>query len=369
MPRRDTKYRALTAEFREFLTQNGIWPSGHNYMVFMRKNHSGIATKALTDLRAGAFVPEKAVIGLINQIRIDDGMDHARVALNEYVEAKGVTDTTKVTIGELLEKVCEPSLRTPASPESTDYLEQGVRAMWNLFSLPGRPLADRSRLCENSEVQAAVEWLYVFVAYSLAKKQERDAITLENSRGIAEAHMGIDLDEYARRAREWNTCVPGSVRLALGRRGPIGMTITLPLREDVYRDVRDGKRASYECNASDLCKSSRYLIIEACAERAAGVRKEASNPTLPLLTSLLIQLGYFSGLNSDDQTPLHLLSFAGTDQARKRLAKQRFEPTGAVMPRSGVVMMERTVSLKSGMDIDAVTVALLSWFSRYMPGM
>lgn len=363
MPRRDTKYRALQPAFCKYMTENSLWPIGKEYRDHMKRFHGGICGKVLTDIRAGAAVPEKALWGFFGLLRQRHEMG---IALAQYHSADGRVPSPRHTIAQIMDITCGEVRITPtAGSTSVDFLRMGVRALWQLVALPGRPISKRSRHCATSELTEAVSWLFVYVAHCVSEKGTLDTLSFESARPIAQAWMGIDFDEYAHRVSEWRDHLLATVRLALGRKAPVGLTIVLPLTPEAYAAVREGHWASYECGPADFQVPSRHLLIECCAERVAGVQVESSNPTFPLLTSLLIQLAQFAALHeSDDDADLRLLSFAGTDESRIRLAKQHFKVTGNTMPRSGVAIMERIVSQKSLVDIDAITIMLFYWVSR-----
>ena len=361
----------MTTEFREHLTKHGIWPLGKLYLDHMREHHGGVSGKALTDLRAGAAVTEKAAHGLITfMLECEFAAPGSRESLLGFIEAKGLTKAADHN--EILAIIAGPPRETRAPADgSADYLHLGTRAGVDMILHPRKLITRRSRACGESEITEAIGWLHVLIAYSLASKKTRDTMTVEQARPIAEAHMGVGLDAYADRMKAWRERLPLTVRLAMGRRHPVGVTVVLPLTPEAYEAVRCGQRASYECGPDDILDTSRHLLIEVGAERVAGVRVEPVNPTLPVLTSLLFQLAHLSGIRDrSDDTNIRLLSFAGTEDSRARLAKQGFEPTtpnGAIMPRSGVEILEREFLVGSLAGLSAVTVMVLRWIARSTP--
>lgn len=363
MPRNDTKYRSLRTDFREHLTRNGAWPIGFNYLLHMRENHGRISGNALTGLRKGRAEPEKAAFGLVTLLRGDEAPPGATEALFAYLEARGVRNPADLKASQILDVVTGPPRTRPTddAPER-DYLLEGVWAAQDLIRRPKRWIWRQSRECERAEIAVAVDWLQLYIAYTLTPVETRDSLTVEAARPIAESHMGITAEEYARRATAWHDRLPLTTRFGLGPRAPAGWTVVLPLTPEAYGEVRNGRRASYECGPEDLMAPSSHLLVEVVAERVASERVESTNPTLPLMASLHLQLARLSGIDSmEPGGRIHLLSFAGTKPSRDRLVKQGFKPTGAKMPRSGVAIMERTFTLNSLRGLEAATVIWLRW--------
>lgn len=369
MPRNDTKYRVLTEEFREHLTRYGAWPDGLCYHSHM-KQRGGQSKNTLTTLRAGWAEAEKASLGLVTMLLFsEDAPQGAQVAVLEFLEQQGVDDPAALTEHEIFEKVTgEPlTVRTPPL-DARDYLYEGVRAWPEILSRSKRWISDQSRPSTQDEITDVVRWVQVFIAYTLASKSERESISAGRARPIAERHMGVSTDEYIQRAKAWMEWHSLIIRIALGPRYPAGCTVVLPLNPEAYQEVRSGKRASYECGPTDFCFPSQHLLIEIAAERVASERAEACNATKPLMAALHLQLAHLSAMHLQNPgTRIHLLSFAGTNVSKKRLAKQGFKPTGAMMPRSGLMILERTFSMGAMRGLEAATVGYFRWLAWLIP--
>ena len=365
MKHKSTRYRALTPEFRAFLTETGLWPLGKHYTDHMRTHHGGSSGKALTDLRAGSAVTEKAALGLLTyMLTSDHAVEGTRDKILGFVETKG--GTLGAHADDLLPLITgEPRDSAGPAEDEADYLRRGSRGAVDLLMGPRRAITNRSRAIEPGEIDDAVGWLHVFIAASLSGKKARQTMTRNAARPVAEAHMGIGHDGYAARLAGWRSEIPLTVRVALGRRLPVGFSAVLPITEEAYELVRSGQRASYDTPATDLRQTSRHLLIEAVAERVATERVDPTNPTLPLLATLLTQIAHLSGVRDrSDDTSIRLLSFAGTEESRLRLEDQGFRPTGAVMPRAGVAVLERVFTVGAGAGLDAVTVMILQWIAK-----
>ncbi|VAX42175.1 hypothetical protein MNBD_PLANCTO03-2249, partial [hydrothermal vent metagenome] len=249
-----------------------------------------------------------------------------------------------------------------------DYLMEGPWNSLEVLKRKKRLIWRQSRACLPVEIPAAIGWTQVNIAHALAGDNARDDLTLEEARPIAEEHMGISAEDYTRRVVEWHARCPLSFRFARGPKYPCGCTCVLPLTPEAYEAVRNGERASYECGSDDFQLPSRHLLVEICTERLASQRVETCNTTLPLMASIHLQLSHLSVLHAHKRgTRIHLLSFAATPLARQRLEKQGFKPTGAIMPRSGVKIMERTFSTASAGGIEAATVMWFIWLHYVTP--
>ncbi len=365
MPLRPDRFRALKSDFREYLTRRGAWPPHKHYRDYMIQHHGGASGNMLTDLRQGKTVAEKASIGLIGALRCAESSANpaSQEALATYLETEGGPCLADDIRNEsLLDLLCESPAENPAhNPESTDFLQRGVRGLWDVVA--DRLIVRHSRPCATEELREHILQLCTSVGNAMASKKERLALTEPRALEIAEEHMGIDLETYQAKVAEWHHWKAMTVHLALGRKRPTGLTIILPLTPAAYEAVRSGHCASFECTVDDLQLPSQHLLMEAACPMVAHLQSEPANPTRALLASLLVQMAHMAALHENTPEHLCLLSFAGTPENRKRLQKQQFRSTGAKMPKSGVEVMERRVAIRAGRSIDFITIATL----RHIP--
>lgn len=360
-------FRSLTPEFREQFNRLDLFPVNTRYLDHMAEHHGGISGGALTDMRAGSAVAEKAVQGLVSMIRWSGSAKPGSCeSLNDFIKLQGCTEPDKLDDMGVVDRICGPVLKRPTPADGhIDYLELNVRAIGDLLLLPKRSIDKRSRPCMPQEAQSAVNWIHLLIASHAADRKMRDRVTLSEARPFAEKWMGITGREYEERLRGWIARDPRTARLALGRKLPVGIIVVAPLRERAYEAVRAGEAASYECAPDDLADASRDILIEAAAERVGEERAEAGNPTLAMLATLHLQLAHVTAFNTQpDDATIRLLSFAGTEVSRRRLAKQGFKPVGTKAARSGADIMEREFQVGSLKGIEAATAMIWRWMHR-----
>jgi hypothetical protein len=363
-------YRSLTPEFRHHFDRLDLFPTNPRYIVHMAEHYGGISGGVLTDLKAGAAVADKAALGLVSMIRWSDlAKPGSREALDAYLQRLGIEHLDEADDEDIVSVICGPTLDRPRPADGhTDYLQLGVRAVKDFMLSPKRSILRHSRPCSPSEVDAAVNWVHLLIASHAADRDTREQVTLCEARPFAEEWMGITGAEYADRLRGWITENPKTVRLALGRKLPVGVTAVAPLRPEAYEAVRAGEVASYDCSPGDLLDSSRDILIEAVAERVAEERAEPLNPTLAMLMTLQLQLAHLTAIDTQpDDAVIRILSFAGTDLSQRRLAKQGFKAVGTKAARSGVDMMEREFHVGSLKGIEAITAMIWRWMDRSVP--
>ena len=381
--RSDTeRYRALTTEFLGHLKRHGHVPHGVAYQEFMFENGKA-GTGTLTDLMKGATLPEKAAIGLINMLlKSPKAPPGSREALLQFLEDRGVS--TSATDTQVFNVLCGPVRNHPEpAPGEHDYLKLGAPSMWNVADRMRREPNRLSRSCRASECAEATTWIQVLISAHAALDEIRkskpipddagqlaaNSVTVENAQAHAESHMGVSTEAYTAFLRSISERHPPCVRVALGARKPLGVTVVLPLKPDAYARVRDGEVASYECGPDDITLPSQHILIEAVAERLGPVCKEPTAPTKRLLFTLLLQLAHFTRYHEQQpDTMIHVLSFAGTSESAERLRSQGFEPTKHSMPRSGVAILERKHRAGSYRpSLDFKTTFVLTTLSRWLP--
>ncbi|MCA9297648.1 MAG: hypothetical protein KDA28_01200 [Phycisphaerales bacterium] len=361
MPR---QYCALEQEFYQFLDERGYWPPFELYRAHMKERHNGIANKALTDLVKGAAVQEKASRGVLTfALESRYRLEGSRRAVMSYMEAKGVPSPEHADLDTLLDVIRGPLLDRYAPPvDDEDMLETGALGFPRILGKLRGFLDNRSRACQPEDIDPAIGWIHILIACHAAPRRDWHAFSAASTRASSEAHMGIRADEYALQMRAWSQAVPQSVRIVLGRRHPIGVTVVLPLTDDAYERIRTGQIASYECTVEDLQVPSRNLLLEVAAERLGAETVEPINPTPYMLASMLSQIAHLTDIRSQpEDTLIRMVSFEGTRKSASRLKLQGFKPTGAVMPRSGVKILERTFSKGARVNLEAVTVMTLEW--------
>lgn len=370
MPRTDSKYRAIIDPVREYFTLHKIWPKNYGFREYMRQHYNGASKNELTKLSRGWALLEKNTIGLVSMLRDPHWtLENTTEALYACLTQMGVDDPASLSDHEIFDLITSKIYTKRMPPgEQVDYLMEGSWQGIELLRRQKRLIWRHSRACLHSEIPDAIGWTHVNIAYALSDEQSRDDITLERARPIAQAHMGISTEDYTDCVQSWHAWNPLLVRFAMGPKYPVGCTAVLPLTPEAYQAVRNGERASYECGPDDFILPSQHLLVEIVSERVATQRVEACNATVPLMASLHLQLSHLSAIHTQQRgTTIHLLSFAATPLAYRRLRKQGFKPTGSVMPRSGVKIMERTFSTGDLQGIEAATTMWFIWLAWAVP--
>ncbi len=370
MPRTDTRYRAVIDMVREYFTLHDVWPKYELFRDYMYDRTANTSKNNLTKLSKGWALPEKVSMGLVSMLRDPKWTrPGATTMLHDCLAELGVEDPEVLNTREIFELITGKVYDRAMPPGGqVDYLMEGAWQSLEVLKRKKRLIWRQSRACLPVEIPAAIGWMQVNIAHALAGEEAGDDITLEEAGPIAEKHMGVSAADYTRRVTEWHAWNPLLFRLARGPKYPCGCTCVLPLTPEAYEAVRNGEKASYECGPDDFQLPSRHLLVEICAERLASQQVETCNTTLPLMASIHLQLSLLSAIHAQPRgTLIHLLSFAATSLARQRLAKQGFKPTGAVMPRSGVKIMERTFSTAAAGGLEAATVMWFMWLHRVTP--
>lgn len=330
MPR---KLRAFNPDFVRHFDLRGAWP---------KAQATGIAKSGrYSELRAGDAGIEDYFFRFVEccRRRIPDA-DRERRALDEYLVQIGVADPSALTVEQIVHRISRPGKRSFA-----DALMGGIKYIVGLSELVRHP-ARCVRPCLNeAEVRSAIAWMFA-EAGRLASRSELD---VQGAIERGEQQIGISLADYRARAIEWWRAEPWTVVLALDGGRPAGMGIALPLRADVYDEVRGGRRRGHECQARDLESPSAQLLVEGLAMRHADGALAPRKPNRFLLAAVACQQAYLSRVREiGGDVPLCLLSFAGTPANRARLIRFGYQPVGTCLRGTQLELLERTLMYTPG---------------------
>lgn len=348
--------RALSDEFCRQLHSTGTWPTDDEFKAAARAHHRACSNGTLGELKRGNPVDEKYCRTLIWMMNYP-AQTRLRDAIADFVRGRASIEIDTVSIEQILEVTCRPA------GEERDWIAASFADIVGaLSSRPSIPLGGRP--CKDPrEVFDAVRWLYVDAGRLRTKDR---LINPEAAIAVAEQLGQVPLDEFQRRMLSWWQKDRHVVMVARGDKRPIAMTAMLPLREDVWHDIRSGNRHPFTIVPSDIQTPSPFLFLVATAERTVDLNGEPKGYTYPLLITLLRQTSCLSDLGYPPRADLCLLGYAGTELARTRLTKRQFTPTGTTLPRIGADLYEKYFySIPSQRTLlDGLFLSLLSLLNK-----
>ncbi len=259
-----------------------------------------------------------------------------------YLGQLGVEYPENQTPQQLLKHLCDPPHSSPGHvPHTRDYIKRGFSAITDL--LISKRLIDHNvqRCAHEDMLRQAVRWFFT------AAGNFDSNVTLPPEIAIhaAEKRLKISVDEYLSFATACQNRHPWTVAMARGTEKPTGISIILPLREEIYMKVRNGELTSFRCDPNDFEPSSRHLLLEVVSQRPLSMKGESTeNSTKSLLWCVFSQIAVLSRFSSADDKSLHLLAIDGAADTKERLDAYGFKATGARMPETNEKLYERVIS-------------------------
>lgn len=327
--------RPLLPQFLEFMRSHKAWPPQIKVETWLQSIDEGMRHGVYSQMIRGVPVDPECVVKVVRYLLADTGTSvhsHAAATFKAYLKTRGIESTDGHSEWSLAERLLE-------SP-TIDHLERGFRGI--LDALRSRRIVDRFvQACANEQmVRDAVHWMYVWVGRHL--EHIAPPSTIAEAITAAEQHMQISMEAYQAKATAWWDFDRWTVILVRGKRTATGMNIVLPLRRHVYDSIRNGERKSYDVEPSDLQRPSRYILHEGTAERPPDLGGNDGNTTRGTLIGILSQDAVLSHDNHNfAKTPVHVLTFGGTEKNLRRAQSFGFKPTGATMPGTKIVMTEK----------------------------
>ncbi|TWT44923.1 hypothetical protein RAS1_13430 [Phycisphaerae bacterium RAS1] len=340
-------YRALSESFVRFMERR--WPDPKQFRALGLK----FKNDTYSDMKRGGAVPAKLIVEIVRAIlRTPHGSlerNAARDGLEEYLgrdfELAPETLTDDVILSRLSDEDAPRALSTGAR---FDFLQRGFDGVVEFIKRRFvRHVLKTIRACSADEVPTMIQWVYIAAGRYAADKP---ALPFRDASLVARELIRISEDEYAKRALEWLEHCPWSIVLVRGSAGPSGLSIVLPLSNQTYDALLDGQFPTYACAAEQLDSPTDRVLVEAVAERPTEHSSGPAGGTRPLFYALLAQVAAQTRCwQLPPRTPIHLLSFAPSPLARKRLIAYGFKPTGKYMHTTGVEFLVRTLE-RDGTD-------------------
>jgi len=324
--------RRFKPDFVEWMSTRRLWPDAKRFEGWMRDHRDGIKNGVYSKMSRGLPV-----------------RPHYIVEFLRFLVTRSPADLdweTASVVARHLELPCwdqepvESIAQRLMADDNEDYFQRGVDGLIDAIKLT-RVIDRMVSVCSNrAEVEDSVRWLYVWVGREMAPEIARG--TVSEAIQVAEKHMKLPMEEYARRAVAWHTAEPWAVVKAPGNRTVTAMSVALPLTDLAYESLRRGERRSYEIDPSEIVRPSRNILIEACAERPIELGGNEGNATRHTLIALFAQqavLAYSEAVPKNE--PLRVLSFAGTPRNCQRLKRFGYKRVGTKMPGLPVEWYEK----------------------------
>ncbi len=320
------------------MKKHGGWPTGKGISSWFDEHHGGIRKERVTKLRLGWALDERYAAGIVGMLLAGAARtpptSSGKVFMN-YLEKHRVP-TDEISIGRVLNTVCNPSEEREHNPSGIDFLQWGEDAISEVFRT--RRTVDRAvQACaDESDVREAVDWMFVCAGRQLLPVGAESSIA--EARASAERSIGVPLAVYQERAIEWWSVSPWTVIRARGSVRPAGMMIALPITREAYDALLGGTMTTCECRAAHLCFPSDLVLLEGVAERPFDMGSESDNGTRSLFIAVLSQLAALARPSVTES--FRVLSFAPTKLAQKRLAAFGLRPIGKFMGLGEAQFME-----------------------------
>ena len=150
---------------------------------------------------------------------------------------------------------------------------------------------------------------------------------------------------------------PTTIMLATSHGVRTGAAITLPVTDQAYQRLRDGKISFMEIGAQDLCNESQNLILDHAVEFVNHQHQTWYRLTDSLSYTVFCQIAMLAmDPNSDD---FRMLSFGASPINMRRLSGAGFQEYGVQMPEFGYPMCE--FSVDPGIEDDREYSTTSTW--------
>lgn len=348
--------RTLRQDFVDFMHMCKGWPKTQAFERWMREK-GGIRNGIYSAMTRGLAVDPRFAVGLAEYFlaRLKSGkITEEDSYFKQYLASLGILDPLELSASSIANKIL--------AADDKDYIARGFAGIFDAFK-GSRFVEATVQGCKNEkQIREAIHWLFVAVGRETAP---RDATSIDDAVAIAEATMKTSMEEYEKRVLRWWNFDPWTVVLSRGKRGPTGMCIVLPLDEMAYESIRDGKTSIEKLQPADLVRPSRFLFIEALAQRPMELGGDGGNTTRNLLSTIFSQGAILSHLEGEKgKKPLHLLTRGGTPQSIKRAKSLGYKLTGNKMRDEGIDSMERVFQWPYSVD-EMVFIGLRSVIGNF----
>jgi len=345
--------RALSDDFCKHLRLMGTKPTIKEFASYARRTGRGYSSGMLSRLKEGDPVDGKFCRVLV-ELRQELGQEPLRDAFTNFLQSRSI-DAATASDDVILNHICKP-----AGEEESDHIAAGIRAIGLLFDTQ-RPLENICRPPKTErEARQAVRWQYGDCGRLLAHDPH---LRLDRAIEMTEAMANFALSDHQGLAFRLSSRVDSRMlMMVMGDKRPIGMSMALPLREEVWWEIRSGHRRDNSLTPYDCTVPSNFLFQQMLAQRPIEDGGEAKAYTRWGVVTLLRQYGTLANVENPLRADLHFLSLATNSVSRDRLIGFVFTPVGTKMPVSNVALYEKHIRHQGlpQLSLDGYHVMLMS---------
>jgi len=329
------RLRAFRKDFLDQLHASDAWPKEVALRAWLQTtSFGGIRNGVCRSLGSGRPHSEKDLTKIVAYLR-QSPLPGIESAINRYLAGRTLSPSEDLYLERMVELVSEP-----ADTWFVDSFMEGLRLVRDIYEHVRHPETCVHLCPHENDVREAVRWMFIHAGRLLSKAE----LTVTAAILKGEAQIGISLEDYQNRAVAWWRAEPWTVIMAWGYRKTAGMSIALPVREDVYEQVRRGDRRSYCCPSTDLKSPSSSILVEGMAMRPPEQGCEAEGINLRLVAAMLCQHAHLTDVPDIGQrVPLRLLAPGGTPKSCARLSQFGYRPTGSSLHGTKIPLFERTL--------------------------
>lgn len=332
--------RTLSAEFLSFMYKHDAWPTVDAVEQWLRNiGNVSIRTGETGKMIKGLPSEPRHIVGLAAFLQ-----NHAQQTPNT---------ATAVAFREFMLTRCKCELQSMSPAMIADYLIatepdpffSGLSGMVHSFreritdAVSGKSfITSCVRGCRENDIRPLTDWFYMWAASEI---NPRKRFELNDAMTATEKAIALKRDEFEQLAMRWWAQDPWTIVLARGKYAPTGLSIVLPLRQDAYGAMREGKLGLRELSPADLCRPSRHLLTVAIAQRPVVLGGDDGNTFKNVFAAHISQVAILSACERDTEHHLRVLALVGTPQNAVRAKENGYEPVNTLTPDQRLPIYER----------------------------
>lgn len=242
----------------EFLTQCPL-RDRDKVIAWAKARQRGFRTSEWADIATGRPARATSVVTVLDALLHEDNAElPSAVALKRFLQERTI-DPKVARRHEVIDAI---------SVADSEPFEEGVPAIEKMFERDEHPTAGVRPCKDEAEVRAVTQWLFEDGGRRVGERRYTSSQAIRR----AEEFVKMTFEEYADRVVRWHKDVPWSVVVLETKRGPSAMSITAPITEAMYGDLRCGRTNMYRTELNPYCQRSRWLFAEAFAVNPAIYR-------------------------------------------------------------------------------------------------
>jgi hypothetical protein len=195
--------------------------------------------------------------------------------------------------------------------------------------------------CRENDIGTLADWFYVWGAGDIEPQRRYSSTDLAKAMQVTEEAIALQRVEFERLAKRWWAHDPWTVVLARGKYSPTGLSIVLPLRQEAYVAMREGKLGLRELGSPEIRRPSRHLLTVAIAQRPVILGGDDGNTFKNVFAAHISQVAILSACERDSEHHLRVLAIVGTPQNAVRAKENGYEPVNTVTPDQRLPLYER----------------------------